>query len=125
MNNIKYIPADKLAKLNAKAKRHGKNYIAPDAPVCDGYNVPVFFAQPGIDSAFWVRCLIPADPDCNSHAFLDVATGDFEKLPDMIVGPVEWVEIQEAKAAADTLDQINAKAEQAKAKLAVLKDAAQ
>lgn len=100
-SEIKYIPADRLAKLNGKAKKHGKNYMADEAPIMLGeYNVPVFFAQPGIDSAFWVRCVLPANPDCTSHVCLDVRTDDYDKLPSMATGLMHWVAIQEAKAAA-------------------------
>jgi hypothetical protein len=42
---------------------------------------PVFRALPGIDSAGWVRCVIPATPDCTVQVCLDLRVKDFEMLP--------------------------------------------
>src|SRR5690242_3396154 len=79
---IRLIPNKELRRLNKIAAKHGRNRLTDDCPVLkDGYDVPIFLALPGIDSLGWVRCQIPATPDCTVQVFLDVRDVDFDRLP--------------------------------------------
>lgn len=80
----RFIPNGVLRRLNRVAERHGKRYMSDDCPVLnEGESVPVLRAFSGIDSAGWVRCEVPATPDCTVHVFLDVRLEDFGALPFM------------------------------------------
>lgn len=77
----RYIPNKTLKKLNKIALRHGMNCLTDDCPVLrDGFNAPVF-SHFHVDTVGWVRCVIPATPDCSHHVCLDVRKEDFEALP--------------------------------------------
>ena len=80
--SVRYIPNKTLRRLNGIAIKNGKNSLTDDCPVLrDGFNAPVFLALRGIDSGGWVRCMIPATPDCSDHVYLDVRLEDYENLP--------------------------------------------
>lgn len=55
-------------KRNRKARKAGRKCIAEDCPVIVGdYNVPIFQIIPGIDGTGWHECVLPANPDCETH----------------------------------------------------------
>jgi len=79
---VKYIPSHRLPELNYIAAKHRKNSLVDDCPVLkEPYHVPISLALPGIDSTGWVRCLVPATPDCSVQVCLDVRQEDFDCLP--------------------------------------------
>jgi hypothetical protein len=77
-----FIPNKTLRRLNKIAAKHGMNCLTDDCPILrDGYAAPILMALPGVDTTGWVRCMIPATPDCSIHVFLDIQSDDFSSLP--------------------------------------------
>jgi hypothetical protein len=80
--NVRYIPNRTLRRLNKIAHKHGMNSLTDDCPVLqDCYTAPIFFAHSGCDTTGWVRCMIPATPDCEIQVCLDIQCEDFYDLP--------------------------------------------
>ena len=78
----KYIPHEELGKLNRVAIRNHKNALASDSPAfANGYSLPIVLALSGIDQAGWVRCMVPVQADCTQHAFIDIRSEEFDRLP--------------------------------------------
>ena len=80
--SIRFIPNKTLRRLNRIAAKHSMDSLQNDCPVLrDGWNAPILLALPGIEAAGWVRCMIPAAPDCLTPVFLDIQGAEFYKLP--------------------------------------------
>lgn len=78
----RFIPNRTLRRLNRIAHENGKNHLADDCPVLsDRYAAPIFVASRCIDTTGWVRCLIPATPDCEKQVVLDIQCDEFNALP--------------------------------------------
>lgn len=78
----RFIPNRTLRRLNKIALKHGKNCLTDDCPVLrDGFATPIVLAVPNIDTVGWVRCLIPATPDCEKQVVLDIQCDEFNALP--------------------------------------------
>ena len=78
----RYIPKGTLRRLNKIAHKHDMNSLTDDCPVLrDGYAAPIFLAVPSIDTMGWVRCMIPATPDCTVQVCLDIQCEEFCDLP--------------------------------------------
>ena len=81
-SRFKYIPNALLHRYNRIAEKNKKRSLTEDCPILkDGHNAPIFLALPGIDATGWVRCQIPAVPECSSQVFLDIRQQDFDDLP--------------------------------------------
>lgn len=79
---MSFIPNADLWRLNWIATRNGKNSLTDGCPVMAlGHNAPILLALPGIESPGWVRCVLPAKPDCTVHVCLDVRLEDYYQLP--------------------------------------------
>lgn len=78
----RFIPNRTLRRLNKIALKHGKNCLTDDCPVLrDGFATPIVLAVPNIDTVGWVRCLIPATPDCEKQVVLDIQCDEYKALP--------------------------------------------
>ena len=79
---VRYIPNRTLRRLNKIANKHGRNCLTDDCPVLqNGYAAPIFLAHPGFYTTGWVRCMIPATPDCEIQVCLDIQFEEFYDLP--------------------------------------------
>jgi hypothetical protein len=82
LKRFHFIPNKTLRRLNKIAAKHGMSCLTDDCPILrDGYAAPILMALPGVDTTGWVRCMIPATPDCSIHVFLDIQNSDLGSLP--------------------------------------------
>ena len=74
-----YIPGNRAKRLNAKAKKNKRSYMAEETPtLIGGFNLPVVGVLP---LEGWVRCTVPATPDCREPVSLDLTWEDYYDLP--------------------------------------------
>jgi hypothetical protein len=79
---VKYIPGNIAKRRNAKAMRRKRNYMADETPkLVGGYNLPIVGYMP-LDQE-WLRCTVPATPDCTQPVNIDTTWADYDKLPVM------------------------------------------